>query len=53
MSWSSDFYVGPGQTIASGDMTHYVGTQDVTMVHSVVDISLNRITRPIFAAAAG
>ncbi|HJP12982.1 MAG: Tm-1-like ATP-binding domain-containing protein [Nitrospinota bacterium] len=40
-------------TIASGDVTHYVGTRDLTMVHSVLDITLNRITRPIFAAAAG
>lgn len=40
-------------TIASGDVSLYVGTRDVTMVHSVVDITLNRITRPIFAAAAG
>ena len=40
-------------TIASGDVSLYVGTRDVTMVHSVVDITLNRIPRPIFAAAAG
>ncbi len=40
-------------TIASGDVTHYVGTRDITMFHSVVDITLNRITKPIFAAAVG
>jgi len=39
--------------IASGDVSRYVGTRDITMIHSVVDITLNRITRPIFAAAAG
>jgi len=39
--------------IASGDVARYVGTRDITMIHSVVDITLNRINRPIFAAAAG
>jgi len=41
-------------TLASGDTRPYVGTKDVTMMHSVVDIAgLNRISRKILTNAAG
>lgn len=41
-------------TVASGDTRPYVGTKDITMMYSVVDIAgLNRISRPILANAAG
>lgn len=41
-------------TIASGDVTPYVGSRDITMMHSVVDIAgLNKISRPILANAVG
>jgi len=41
-------------TVASGDTRPYVGTKDVTMMHSVVDIAgLNRISTQILANAAG
>jgi len=40
-------------TLAAGDVGHYVGTRDVTMVHSVVDIlGLNRVSRVVLARAA-
>jgi uncharacterized protein (UPF0261 family) len=40
-------------TMASGNTKPYVGTRDVTLMHSVVDISgLNRISRKILANAA-
>lgn len=40
-------------TLASGDVRPYVGTRDVMMLHSVVDISgLNRISRLVLANAA-
>ena len=40
-------------TLASGDVRPYVGTRDVTMMHSVVDIAgLNRISRRVLANAA-
>jgi uncharacterized protein (UPF0261 family) len=40
-------------TLASGDVRPYVGTRDVLMLHSVVDISgLNRISRLVLANAA-
>lgn len=40
-------------TVASGDTSHYVGTTDVTMMHSVVDVAgINRISMRIFANAA-
>jgi uncharacterized protein (UPF0261 family) len=40
-------------TVASGDMSHYVGTADVTMMHSVVDVAgINRISARIFTNAA-
>ncbi|MFM8273065.1 MAG: Tm-1-like ATP-binding domain-containing protein, partial [Gemmata sp.] len=45
-------------TLASGQVQHYVGTRDVIMVHSVVDIAgLNRVSRAVLdnatAAIAG
>ena len=37
-------------TVASGDTSHYVGTTDVTIMHSVVDVSgINRISARVFA----
>jgi uncharacterized protein (UPF0261 family) len=41
-------------TVASGDVSAYVGTADITMMPSIVDVSgLNRISRTIFTNAAG
>jgi uncharacterized protein (UPF0261 family) len=41
-------------TIASGDMRPYVDTRDITIIHSVADISgLNRMTKKLLAYAAG
>jgi uncharacterized protein (UPF0261 family) len=41
-------------TVASGDIGPYVGTTDITMMPSVVDVAgLNRISRTIFTNAAG
>jgi uncharacterized protein (UPF0261 family) len=41
-------------TVASGDTGPYVGTTDITMMPSIVDVSgLNRISRIIFTNAAG
>jgi uncharacterized protein (UPF0261 family) len=41
-------------TIASGDISPYVGTKDITMMPSVVDVSgLNSFSRKIYANAAG
>jgi uncharacterized protein (UPF0261 family) len=41
-------------TIASGDMRPYVGTKDITLIHSVIDIlGLNRMTKRLLAYAAG
>ena len=40
-------------TLASGAVAHYVGTADIAMLHSVVDIAgLNRISRTILSRAA-
>ena len=40
-------------TVASGDTSPYVGTTDVTMMHSVVDVAgINRISARIFENAA-
>jgi len=40
-------------TMASGDTSPYVGTVDVTMMHSVVDVAgINRISSRIFGNAA-
>ncbi|MCA9073193.1 MAG: Tm-1-like ATP-binding domain-containing protein, partial [Planctomycetaceae bacterium] len=41
-------------TLASGNTAHYVGTKDITMMPSIVDIAgLNRVSRMIFQRAAG
>ncbi|HUV29015.1 MAG TPA: Tm-1-like ATP-binding domain-containing protein [Anaerolineales bacterium] len=41
-------------TIASGDTSAYVGTSDIIMIPSIVDVAgLNRISRTIFTNAAG
>jgi len=41
-------------TVASGDISPYVATRDITMMPSVVDVAgLNPISREIFANAAG
>jgi len=41
-------------TLASGNTAHYVGTTDITMMPSIVDVAgLNRISRTIFSRAAG
>ena len=41
-------------TVAAGDTRSYVGTTDITMMYSVVDISgLNRLSRRILRNAAG
>ncbi len=41
-------------TVAAGDTAAYVGTKDIVMMPSVVDVSgINRISRQIFARAAG
>lgn len=41
-------------TAASGDTSPYVGTRDITMMPSVVDVAgVNRISRLIFTRAAG
>jgi len=41
-------------TMASGNVAPYVDVKDITMMHSVVDVSgLNRLSRRIFANAAG
>lgn len=40
-------------TMASGDISAYVGSSDLCVIHSVTDIAgLNRISRPILANAA-
>jgi len=41
-------------TMASGDVSAYVGVKDVTMMYSVVDVAgLNRLSRRVLANAAG
>lgn len=41
-------------TLASGDVSPYVGIKDITMMYSVLDIAgLNRLSRRILANAAG
>lgn len=41
-------------TVASGDTSIYVGTSDITMMFSVVDVAgLNRVSRKVFRNAAG
>ena len=41
-------------TVAASDVSPHIGTSDITMMPSIVDVSgLNRISRKIFANAAG
>lgn len=41
-------------TLASGNTAHYLGTVDIVMMPSIVDVAgLNRISRMIFTRAAG
>ena len=41
-------------TVASGDVSAYVGVKDIVMVPSIVDVAgINRISRAVFARAAG
>jgi uncharacterized protein (UPF0261 family) len=41
-------------TVAAGDTTGYVGTSDITMMPSIVDVAgVNRISRMIYTNAAG
>jgi uncharacterized protein (UPF0261 family) len=41
-------------TVASGDTSIYIGTSDITMMFSVVDVAgLNRVSRQIYTNAAG
>lgn len=41
-------------TLASGNTAHYVGTRDIVMFPSIVDVAgLNQISRTIFTRAAG
>lgn len=41
-------------TLAAGDVSAYVGSKDITMMPSVVDVAgINRISRQIYANAAG
>ena len=41
-------------TAASGDTSAYVGTKDITMIPSIVDVAgINRVSRIIFSRAAG
>jgi uncharacterized protein (UPF0261 family) len=40
-------------TVAAGDVSSYVGSSDMTLMHSVVDVAgLNRISREIYTNAA-
>jgi uncharacterized protein (UPF0261 family) len=40
-------------TVASGDVTQYVGISDITMIHSITDIlGLNALSRRLFTQAA-
>ncbi len=41
-------------TLASGNTAHYMGSKDITMMPSIVDVAgLNRISKTIFTRAAG
>jgi uncharacterized protein (UPF0261 family) len=41
-------------TTAAGDVGDYVGTKDITMIPSIVDVAgINRISRIVFSRAAG
>jgi len=39
-------------TMGSGNVIQYVGSKDITMMYSVTDVVLSRVTRKIFANAA-
>lgn len=41
-------------TVASGDVSAYIGVTDIVMIPSIVDVAgINRISRGVFARAAG
>jgi uncharacterized protein (UPF0261 family) len=41
-------------TVASGDVSAYVGVKDIVMIPSIVDVAgINRVSREVFARAAG
>lgn len=41
-------------TVAGGDVSGYVGVQDIVMIPSIVDVAgINKISRQVFARAAG
>jgi len=41
-------------TLASGNTAHYVGTKDIVMMPSIVDVAgLNRVSKMLFTRAAG
>ena len=41
-------------TLASGNTAHYIGSKDITMMPSIVDVAgLNRISKMLFTRAAG
>ena len=41
-------------TVASGDVSAYVGVTDIVMIPSIVDVAgINRVSREVFARAAG
>jgi len=41
-------------TVASSDVSGYIGVKDIVMIPSIVDVSgINRISREVFARAAG
>ena len=41
-------------TAASGDVSPYVGTKDIAMIPSIVDVAgINRVSRVVFSRAAG
>jgi len=41
-------------TLASGNTAHYIGSKDICMIPSIVDVAgLNRISKTIFTRAAG
>lgn len=41
-------------TLASGNTAHYVGSKDIVMMPSIVDVAgLNRVSKALFAQAAG
>ena len=41
-------------TLASGNTAHYLGTKDITLIPSIVDVAgLNRVSKMVFKKAAG